>query len=70
MARARKADVAAAQMGPSAELDDEEDVRRRIASGELVRHVSHGAPPVRDHIVAQLRAQVSAPKPHPKKEPR
>jgi hypothetical protein len=38
-----------------------------VASGELVPHVK-SEPPVRDHIVAQLRARIAAPKPAPKKD--
>jgi hypothetical protein len=49
-------------MGVAVEVDEDEEVRKRIASGELVPHPK-GDPPVRDHIVAQLRARMSAPRP-------
>ena len=65
MPRARKADVAACQMGEPVVVDEEEAVRARIASGELVPFPG-GEPPVREHIVAQLRARMASPRPTPK----
>jgi hypothetical protein len=65
--RARKVNVAACRVESAPELDEEDDVRRRIASGELVR-LPPGEAPVREHVLAQLRARLAAPRvPLPKK---
>lgn len=58
-------DVAEQRIGQTADLEDEESVRRRIAAGELVPFPG-GEPPVREHIVAQLRARMASPRPTPK----
>jgi hypothetical protein len=58
-------DVAEQRIGETADLEDEERVRQRIAAGELVRFHG-GEPPVREHIMAQLRARLAAPRPSPK----
>lgn len=45
---------------------DDDDVRRRVAAGELVPLPRWGEPPVREHMLAQLRANVSRPRTRPK----
>lgn len=62
MPRARQANVAAQQMGDPPDLDEDEQVRQRVTRGELVR-LPPGEAPVRDHVVAELRARIAAPKP-------
>jgi hypothetical protein len=54
-------------MAEPPDLDSEEDVRRRVATGELVKHAA-GTTPVRDHVVAQLRAHMARPREKPRKE--
>jgi hypothetical protein len=58
-------DVASQQMAEAAGVEDDDVVRQRIATGELVPFPG-GEPPVREHIMAQLRARMAAPRPVPK----
>jgi hypothetical protein len=46
-------------VAPTSDSYDEDDVRRGIASGQMVRHVS-GSTPVDEVMVAKLRAQIAA----------
>ena len=64
---ARRISVAAHQMAASADLDSEEDVKRRVATGELVKHAA-GTTPVREHVVAQLRTHMARPREKPRRE--
>jgi hypothetical protein len=63
LARRRTKDVAAHEVSVAADVVDDEIVRQRIASGELRPLPKWGDPPVRDHVMAQLRARMNAPRP-------
>lgn len=66
----RAAASTAQQITQPAEVEDDEVVRRRVASGELVPLPRWGEPPVRDHVVAEMRAklaQPARPRPAPKR---
>lgn len=54
--------VASRRVCEPAEIEDDAAVRARVASGELVPLPQWGEPPVREHVVAQLRANVARPR--------
>jgi hypothetical protein len=64
---ARRVSVAAFHVAEPPDLDSEDDVRRRMATGELVKHAP-GTTPVREHVVAQLRAHMAKPREKPRKD--
>lgn len=43
-------------------VEDDDAVRARVARGELVPLPKWGEPPVREHVLAQLRANVTRPR--------
>jgi hypothetical protein len=64
-ARKLTVSVSAHHVAEPAALDSEAEVQRRMTTGELVRHAP-GSTPVREHVVAQLRAHMARPREKPK----
>jgi len=64
---AKRITLAAHRVAVAPELDSEEDVQRRLARGELVKH-RPGPTPVDEAMVAQLRAHMARPRERPRKD--